>query len=104
MFHVCLLGKNQFLVLLEQKIILVILMMNKCATLQDSYENGEEVGTLQCGHGYYVECKRMWLLQIKVCAIYSSTKLWLFHKWLEKLENMIREWSYIHATCVFFYH
>ncbi|XP_021746133.1 probable E3 ubiquitin-protein ligase HIP1 [Chenopodium quinoa] len=46
-----------------------------CIICQDEYEDNEQLGTLECGHEYHVDCLKKWLLLKNVCPICKSTAL-----------------------------
>ncbi|KAL9297877.1 hypothetical protein ACSQ67_023773 [Phaseolus vulgaris] len=39
---------------------------------QDEYRNKQEIGILQCGHGYHADCIRTWLHEKNVCPLCKS--------------------------------
>ncbi|KAK4782101.1 hypothetical protein SAY86_016203 [Trapa natans] len=44
----------------------------KCSICQEEYEVENELGMLECGHGYHFGCVEKWLLQKNVCPICKS--------------------------------
>ncbi|XP_014490734.1 E3 ubiquitin-protein ligase MBR2-like [Vigna radiata var. radiata] len=46
-----------------------------CIICQDEYKNKEEIGILQCGHEYHVECVKRWLHEKNVCPMCKSKGL-----------------------------
>ncbi|XP_068465228.1 probable E3 ubiquitin-protein ligase ZFP1 [Phaseolus vulgaris] len=48
-----------------------------CIICQDEYKNKQEIGILQCGHGYHVDCIRTWLHEKNVCPLCKSEALTL---------------------------
>ncbi|XP_068638865.1 uncharacterized protein [Aristolochia californica] len=41
----------------------------KCSICQEEYEANDEVGELECGHSYHLNCIKQWLLQKNACPI-----------------------------------
>nr|XP_007133069.1 hypothetical protein PHAVU_011G149000g [Phaseolus vulgaris]ESW05063.1 hypothetical protein PHAVU_011G149000g [Phaseolus vulgaris] len=48
-----------------------------CIICQDEYRNKQEIGILQCGHGYHADCIRTWLHEENVCPLCKSEALTL---------------------------
>ncbi|XP_068464822.1 probable E3 ubiquitin-protein ligase ZFP1 [Phaseolus vulgaris] len=48
-----------------------------CIICQDEYKNKQEIGILQCGHGYHADCIRKWLHEENVCPLCKSEALTL---------------------------
>ncbi|KAK4345682.1 hypothetical protein RND71_035858 [Anisodus tanguticus] len=46
-----------------------------CAICQSEYEHEEDIGTLQCGHEYHVNCIKQWLLRKKDCPMCRASVL-----------------------------
>lgn len=46
-----------------------------CVICQTNYEKQEEIGTLDCGHEYHVDCVKRWLLIKNSCPICKSSAL-----------------------------
>ncbi|KAL3503160.1 hypothetical protein ACH5RR_037609 [Cinchona calisaya] len=46
-----------------------------CVVCQIDYKDQENVGTLDCGHEYHVDCIKKWLLVKNTCPICKSTAL-----------------------------
>ncbi|KAK4751637.1 hypothetical protein SAY87_005119 [Trapa incisa] len=46
-----------------------------CIICQDAYEDGDSIGTLDCGHEYHLECLKKWLLVKNICPICKSEAL-----------------------------
>lgn len=40
-----------------------------CSICQEEYEASEEIGRLNCGHGYHVHCIKQWLSRKNACPI-----------------------------------
>uniref|UniRef100_A0ACD5TE58 Uncharacterized protein n=1 Tax=Avena sativa TaxID=4498 RepID=A0ACD5TE58_AVESA len=40
-----------------------------CSICQEEYEASEEIGRLNCGHGYHVQCIKQWLSRKNACPI-----------------------------------
>jgi hypothetical protein len=43
--------------------------------LQEEYVEGDELGKIDCGHGYHVSCIQQWLVQKNQCPICKATAL-----------------------------
>ncbi|KAG0608896.1 hypothetical protein M758_8G141300 [Ceratodon purpureus] len=41
----------------------------KCSICQEEYEEGDELGKIECGHGYHSQCIQQWLEQKNQCPI-----------------------------------
>ncbi|CAM6067702.1 unnamed protein product [Sphagnum tenellum] len=41
----------------------------KCSICQEEYEDGDELGKVDCGHSYHVLCIQQWLVQKNQCPI-----------------------------------
>ncbi|KAJ0962661.1 hypothetical protein J5N97_027783 [Dioscorea zingiberensis] len=41
----------------------------KCSICQEEYEEDDEIGKLDCGHGYHIFCIKQWLLQKNACPV-----------------------------------
>ncbi|KAL9297901.1 hypothetical protein ACSQ67_023797 [Phaseolus vulgaris] len=48
-----------------------------CIICRDEYKNKQEIGILQCGHGYHTDCIRTWLHEKNVCPLCKSEALTL---------------------------
>ncbi|XP_052179897.1 E3 ubiquitin-protein ligase MBR2-like [Diospyros lotus] len=46
-----------------------------CVICQAEYEEGDDIGTLRCGHGYHVDCVKKWLLKKDSCPLCKATVL-----------------------------
>ncbi|KAG8390925.1 hypothetical protein BUALT_Bualt01G0134300 [Buddleja alternifolia] len=46
-----------------------------CSICREEYNDGEDVGTLECGHDFHKECIKQWLLQKNLCPICKTTGL-----------------------------
>ncbi|XP_052178924.1 probable E3 ubiquitin-protein ligase ZFP1 isoform X2 [Diospyros lotus] len=46
-----------------------------CAICQTDYEKEDEIGTLDCGHEYHVDCVKRWLLIKNTCPVCKSSGL-----------------------------
>ncbi|CAK9215215.1 unnamed protein product [Sphagnum troendelagicum] len=47
----------------------------KCSICQEEYVEGDELGKIDCGHGYHVSCIQQWLVQKNQCPICKATAL-----------------------------
>ncbi|KDP35178.1 hypothetical protein JCGZ_10712 [Jatropha curcas] len=41
----------------------------KCSICQEDYELDDELGKLDCGHGFHIQCIKQWLAQKKMCPV-----------------------------------
>ncbi|KAD2393909.1 hypothetical protein R6Q59_012891 [Mikania micrantha] len=49
--------------------------LNSCVICQTNYDDQEQVGVLDCGHEYHVECVKKWLIVKNTCPVCKSTAL-----------------------------
>ncbi|BBM98183.1 hypothetical protein MPTK1_1g11510 [Marchantia polymorpha subsp. ruderalis] len=47
----------------------------KCSICQEEYEEGDDLGKIDCGHSYHVACIKQWLLQKNQCPICKASAL-----------------------------
>ncbi|KAJ4750273.1 RING/U-box superfamily protein [Rhynchospora pubera] len=45
----------------------------KCSICQEEYEANEEMGKLECGHGYHVYCIKQWLSRKNSCPVCKTS-------------------------------
>lgn len=46
-----------------------------CCICQEEYNDGEDLGTLDCGHDFHAECVKQWLMHKNWCPICKTTGL-----------------------------
>lgn len=46
-----------------------------CCVCQEEYNNGEDVGTLDCGHDFHTDCIKQWLMHKNWCPVCKTTGL-----------------------------
>ncbi|XP_057490131.1 E3 ubiquitin-protein ligase MBR2-like [Actinidia eriantha] len=46
-----------------------------CCVCQEEYSDGEDIGTLECGHEFHSECIKQWLMQKNLCPICKTAAL-----------------------------
>ncbi|KAK9060439.1 hypothetical protein SSX86_021143 [Deinandra increscens subsp. villosa] len=46
-----------------------------CVICQTNYDDQEQIGVLDCGHEYHVECVKKWLMVKNTCPVCKSTAL-----------------------------
>ncbi|KAE8727978.1 RING/U-box superfamily protein, putative isoform 2 [Hibiscus syriacus] len=46
-----------------------------CCICQVEYDDGENLGTLECGHNFHADCIKQWLMQKNLCPICKTTGL-----------------------------
>ncbi|KAF7141320.1 hypothetical protein RHSIM_Rhsim06G0052700 [Rhododendron simsii] len=51
------------------------LEVEPCCVCQEEYKDGEDIGTLECGHEFHSGCIKQWLLQKNLCPICKTTAL-----------------------------
>lgn len=49
--------------------------LNSCVICQINYDDEEQIGVLDCGHEYHVECVKKWLIVKNTCPVCKSTAL-----------------------------
>lgn len=47
----------------------------KCSICQEEYEDDDEMGKLDCGHSYHIQCIQQWLAQKKSCPVCKAEVL-----------------------------
>ncbi|XP_065860762.1 uncharacterized protein [Euphorbia lathyris] len=46
-----------------------IILDKKCSICQEDYEGDDDLGKLECGHGFHLECIKQWLKHKNKCAV-----------------------------------
>ncbi|XVE94933.1 hypothetical protein REPUB_Repub02eG0052600 [Reevesia pubescens] len=46
-----------------------------CCVCQEEYNDGEDLGTLECGHDFHADCIKQWLMHKNMCPICKTTGL-----------------------------
>lgn len=46
-----------------------------CSICREEYNNGEDLGALECGHDFHTDCIKQWLMQKNLCPICKSAGL-----------------------------
>ncbi|KAK6116257.1 hypothetical protein DH2020_049999 [Rehmannia glutinosa] len=46
-----------------------------CSICREEYNDGEDLGTLECGHDFHRDCIKQWLMQKNLCPICKTTGL-----------------------------
>ncbi|KAL6504340.1 hypothetical protein OROGR_026263 [Orobanche gracilis] len=46
-----------------------------CCICREEYNDGEDLGTLECGHGFHRDCIKQWLTHKNLCPICKTTGL-----------------------------
>ncbi|KAF7830607.1 putative E3 ubiquitin-protein ligase RHG1A [Senna tora] len=46
-----------------------------CCVCQEVYNDGDDIGTLDCGHDYHTDCIKQWLMHKNLCPICKTTGL-----------------------------
>ncbi|XP_071731433.1 E3 ubiquitin-protein ligase MBR1-like isoform X2 [Rutidosis leptorrhynchoides] len=44
-----------------------------CCVCQEEYKNGDDLGSLKCGHDFHTNCIKQWLLQKNSCPVCKSS-------------------------------
>ncbi|XVF36303.1 hypothetical protein REPUB_Repub19eG0046800 [Reevesia pubescens] len=52
-----------------------VLEAEPCCVCQEEYNNGEDLGTLECGHDFHADCIKRWLMHKNLCPICKTTGL-----------------------------
>ncbi|CAN1151646.1 Probable E3 ubiquitin-protein ligase RHG1A [Linum perenne] len=47
----------------------------KCSVCQEEYEGDDEVGKLECGHGFHIQCIKQWLAHKNNCPVCKTAPL-----------------------------
>ncbi|KAJ7535461.1 hypothetical protein O6H91_12G035100 [Diphasiastrum complanatum] len=45
----------------------------KCSICQEEYEEGDDLGRLECGHSYHAVCVKQWLVQKNQCPVCKAS-------------------------------
>lgn len=43
--------------------------------VQEEYNDGDNLGTLECGHDFHTDCIKQWLTHKNLCPICKTTAL-----------------------------
>lgn len=46
-----------------------------CCICREEYNDGDDVGTLECGHDFHTDCIKQWLMQKNLCPVCKTTGL-----------------------------
>ncbi|XP_040997831.1 probable E3 ubiquitin-protein ligase RHG1A isoform X2 [Juglans microcarpa x Juglans regia] len=46
-----------------------------CCICQEVYIEGDDLGTLECGHNFHADCIKQWLMQKNLCPVCKTTAL-----------------------------
>lgn len=46
-----------------------------CCICREEYNDGENLGTLECGHNFHTDCIKQWLMQKNLCPVCKTTGL-----------------------------
>ncbi|KAL0368970.1 UNVERIFIED_CONTAM: putative E3 ubiquitin-protein ligase RHG1A [Sesamum calycinum] len=46
-----------------------------CSICREEYKDGEDIGTLECGHDFHRDCIKQWLMHKNLCPICKTTGL-----------------------------
>ncbi|KAJ8539512.1 hypothetical protein K7X08_013764 [Anisodus acutangulus] len=46
-----------------------------CCICREEYNNGDDLGTLECGHDFHTDCIKQWLMQKNLCPVCKTTGL-----------------------------
>ncbi|KAK7319888.1 hypothetical protein RJT34_04616 [Clitoria ternatea] len=74
------LSEDIIIKLMKQRIYVPVMTessrdMEPCCVCQEEYTDGENVGSLDCGHEFHSECIKQWLMQKNLCPICKTTAL-----------------------------
>ncbi|XP_050237127.1 E3 ubiquitin-protein ligase MBR2-like [Mercurialis annua] len=48
---------------------LPVILDKKCTVCQEEYESDDELGKLECGHGFHIQCIKQWLAHKNICPV-----------------------------------
>ncbi|KAJ9174005.1 hypothetical protein P3X46_017080 [Hevea brasiliensis] len=48
---------------------LPLILDKNCSICQEDYEADDELGKLDCGHGFHIQCIKQWLAQKNICPV-----------------------------------
>ncbi|XP_027345785.1 E3 ubiquitin-protein ligase MBR2 isoform X2 [Abrus precatorius] len=74
------LSEDTIVKLMKQRLFMSVMTesstdLEPCCICQEEYADGENVGSLDCGHEFHSECIKQWLLQKNLCPICKTTAL-----------------------------
>ncbi|KAF5448165.1 hypothetical protein F2P56_028722 [Juglans regia] len=74
------LGEDTILKLMKQRKHATAAMeflpdLEPCCICQEEYADGDDLGTLDCGHDFHTNCIKQWLMQKNLCPICKTTAL-----------------------------
>ncbi|XP_042966038.1 E3 ubiquitin-protein ligase MBR2-like isoform X1 [Carya illinoinensis] len=46
-----------------------------CCICQEEYNEGDDLGTLECGHNFHTDCIKQWLMTKNLCPVCKTTAL-----------------------------
>lgn len=46
-----------------------------CCICREEYNDGDDLGTLECGHDFHTDCIKQWLMQKNLCPVCKTTGL-----------------------------
>ncbi|CAL1381649.1 unnamed protein product [Linum trigynum] len=52
-----------------------VTLEKKCSVCQEEYEGDDEVGKLECGHGFHIQCIKQWLAYKNKCPVCKTEPL-----------------------------
>lgn len=52
-----------------------LLEAEPCCICQEEYNDGDDLGTLECGHNFHADCIKQWLMHKNLCPICKTTAL-----------------------------
>ncbi|CAI0431754.1 unnamed protein product [Linum tenue] len=52
-----------------------VILEKKCSVCQEEYEGDDEVGKLECGHGFHIQCIKQWLAYKNKCPVCKTEPL-----------------------------
>ncbi|KAL3614224.1 hypothetical protein CASFOL_042298 [Castilleja foliolosa] len=55
--------------------LFVLPNLEPCCVCQENYMNGDDIGTLDCGHEFHTGCIKQWLTHKNICPICKTTAL-----------------------------
>ena len=70
----CLSPQERFQVLHAADLLILVTVFEPLSW-QEEYNDGDDIGTLDCGHVFHTKCIKQWLMQKNLCPICKTTGL-----------------------------
>ncbi|KAJ7967472.1 E3 ubiquitin-protein ligase MBR2 [Quillaja saponaria] len=74
------LSEEMIMKLMKQQVYVSVMTesppdLEPCCICQEKYADGEDLGSLDCGHDFHTNCIKQWLMQKNLCPICKTTAL-----------------------------